>query len=207
MQGRGDDHFVNRWGPFYTHSIVEGMDKTWSPWPLLRRAHWTEAGVEQTKTQVLFFIFWRLEQRSATNPAAAPAEKTYLWPLLSTWDNGAGRRQLQILSPLEGMFANQPEVRAAWSPLFAVWRYDQRAPGEERTSLLWNAVTWERSAAGTRAEFHLGPLLSAVRRPDEQRWALGNGLVGLKRNPAGGGWRLFWLEFPSKQPRVSTAVR
>ena len=72
---------------------------------------------------------------------------------------------------------------------------------------LWNAVTWEHSAAEGRAEFHVGPLLSMVRRPEEQRWALGNGLVGWKRNPAGGGWRLFWLEFPSKQPRVSTAHR
>ena len=26
LQGRGDDRLVNRWGPFYTHSIAKGID-------------------------------------------------------------------------------------------------------------------------------------------------------------------------------------
>src|SRR5580698_8488272 len=29
VQGRGDDHYVDRWGPFYTHSNVKGMDSKW----------------------------------------------------------------------------------------------------------------------------------------------------------------------------------
>ena len=37
VQGRGEDHFVNRFGPFYTHSIKKGYDKRWFMWPLVDR--------------------------------------------------------------------------------------------------------------------------------------------------------------------------
>ena len=184
VQGMGDDRYVNRWGPFYSHSVIKGFDKTWILWPLVRQTRWIDGKVVDTKTQVVYFFYWRQQQRSLTNPAAAPAEKTYLWPLISVWDNGAGRRQVQLLSPLEGVFADNPRMRAAWSPLFAVWRYDQRAPGETRTSVLWNAVTWETSRAERRGEFHLGPLLS------------------MKRGPSGTAWRLLGLKFASKGPSL-----
>src|SRR5206468_10740909 len=36
VQGRGD-HYINRWAPFYTHSVNHGYDKQWFLWPVLRR--------------------------------------------------------------------------------------------------------------------------------------------------------------------------
>lgn len=182
VQGMGDDRLVKRWGPFYTHSVIKGFDKTWILWPLVRRTSWTEGNVEQTKTQIFYFLYWRQEQRSISNPAAAPAGKTYLWPLVSIWDNGAGRRQIQLLSPLEGVFADNPRVREAWSPLFAIWRSDQRSPGETRTSVLWNAITWEASKAAGTSEFHLGPIL------------------GVRRGRSGTAWSVLGLKFASKAP-------
>lgn len=145
VQGRGDSRYVNRWGPFYTHSVIQGYDKTWYAWPILRKATWTESGLIQTKTQGLFFVYWSLEQRSATHPALPPARRTHLWPLFSFWDNGAGRRQWQVLSPFEALFTDNDKVRQSWTPLFALIRYDRNAPGDVRFSLLWNAVTWRRS--------------------------------------------------------------
>jgi len=104
VQGHGDDHRVNRYGPFYTHSVTKGIEKTWVMWPIYREKRLSEAGIAQTQRQVLYFLYWSLEQRSLTNPTAAPASKAHFWPLYSTWDNGAGRRQFQFPSPLELFF-------------------------------------------------------------------------------------------------------
>lgn len=156
VQGRGSDRYVNRWGPFYTHSVIKGYDKTWLLWPVYRDARWDEDGVAQEKTQFLFFFYWSLEQRSLANPAAAPAFKRHLWPLYSAWDNGAGRRQFQLLSPFEVFFPHNDIVRQLYTPLFAVYRFDQRAPDDTFRSILWNLVSWRKSPV--REEIHLGPL-------------------------------------------------
>jgi hypothetical protein len=204
VQGRGDDHYINRWAPFYTHSVVKGYDKTWLAWPLWREAKWEADGVAQTRSQLFWFVYWSHEQRSLRNPNAAPASLTHLWPLFSSWDNGAGRKQFQFLSPLSVFFPQVDPVRTAWSPLFALFRYDQRAPGDARWSLLWDGVTWDRRAADSTTEFHLGPLMSVTAQPTEQRLSVGNGLIGMKRAPGERAWRLFWLDFPAKHATTTS---
>jgi hypothetical protein len=203
VQGRGDHRSVERWAPLYTHSESKGVDKTWIAWPLWRRLRWSDPGIEQTKTQFFYFLYWEQEQRSTAHPGAAPARKVNVWPLASFWDNGAGRRQFEFPSLLEVFFPDNERVRQAWTPLLTLVRHDQRAPGDTRTSLLWDAVTWERHESEDRSEFHLGPLVSVESGPKEGRFAVGNGLFGLKRGPKGGGWRPFLLEFAEKPDHVS----
>jgi len=194
VQGRGEGVEVNRWAPFFTHSRRHGDDTRWIAWPLVRHAEWRERDVERQRTQFLYFAVWTEEQRKAGQPAAKPAHLTHLWPLFSHRDNGAGEVQWQALSPLEVFFPHSPQVRQAWSPLFALARHEQAAPGRTRTSLLWQAVTWERDEPGQRAAFHLGPILDVTRQGPERRIALGRGLFGLRRT-SGAGWRFFWLDF------------
>jgi hypothetical protein len=198
VQGRGEQQFINRWGPFYTHSIVKGYDKTWYLWPAVRRATWQDEGVRRDRTQFLYFLYWNETQRAAGRAQAPEARLTHLWPLFSRWDNGAGQSQFQLFSPLEVFFPGNDKVRAAWSPLFAIARHEQRAPGDTRTSLLWDAITWERRPAEARREVHVGPLFSVVARAEEKRVAIGNGLFGWKRDTAAGGWRFFWWDFRSR---------
>lgn len=193
VQGRGEQKHLNRWAPFYTHSNNKGYDKTWVLWPVWRSARWEDAGIAQQRDQLLFFLWWSLEQRSLTNPDAAPATKRHLWPLLSTWDNGAGRRQMQVLSPFEVFFPHNDPIRQLYSPLVALWRYDERGPDDRRWALLWKAVTWQHTPAGR--EFHLGPLFSWRRGPAQTRVALGRGLVGFSREPGRRGWRPFVFDF------------
>jgi hypothetical protein len=199
VQGRGDDRYVNRWGPFYTHSIVKGYDKTWYGWPLVRHAQWTEAerDIAHDKTQLLYFLYWSETQRSVARPSAPPASLRHVWPLFSAWNDGAGRRQVQVLSPFEVFFPGNQKVRQVWTPLAALFRHDRRDEGVSRTSLLWNAVTWERRAPDAHREFHLGPLLGIQSDAGRKRIAIGNGLFGFQRG-AGGGWRMFWLDFRRK---------
>ncbi len=185
VQGHGEVHSTNRWGPFYTDSFKKGVESTWVLWPLWNRKTWVEGGLQHTNTRFFFFFGSAQEQRSVNRPNAAPAVKRHVFPLFSSWDNGAGRKQVEVLSPFEPLFTDNPEVRDAWSPLFALYRLDQRAPGDLRASLLWNAVTWERKAGQGLAEFHLGPLL------------------GLRRRPDGSGWRLFWFDFPSNRTNLT----
>ncbi len=204
VQGRGDQVSVNRWGPFYTHSVRRGVDKTWVLWPLVRRATWTESGVAQTQTQFFYVLYWSLEQRSVTNPRAAPAHLTHLWPWLSHWDNGAGRRQIQFLSPFEALFTRNEQVREAWTPLFALYRFEQRAPDDQQWSALWRAVTWRRE--GPRTAFHLGPLLGVESGPGRRRVSLVHGLLGWRREPGDRAGHVFWFDF-SPAPRTLSSSR
>jgi hypothetical protein len=197
VQGHGENnHRVNRWAPFYTHSLSKGYDKRWVLWPVFRQEKWEDQGIAQTKTQFVFFLYWSLREHSAAHPSLPSAQKTHVWPLLSYWDNGAGHRQLQILSPLEVFFQDSEPMRLAYSPLFALYRYERFAPGDTRGSFLWDAITWRRSPA--RREFHLGPILSVETSPVRRRIALGCGLIGLKRSPEKDHWRLFLFDFSSK---------
>ena len=207
VQGHGDDRRVNRWGPIYTHSTIRGTDKTWIAWPLWRQTKWEADGLAQTQTQLLFFLYSSLQQRSLRNSAAAPAEKVHVWPLLSAWDNGAGRRQYQFPSPLEALFPNNETVRQSWTPLFALYRYDQRAPGDIRASLFWDAITWTHDQVRGHSTFNLGPILSVQTDSLQQRIALGRGLIGISRKPGTGAWRLFWLDFShtSTEPNPAAA--
>ncbi len=201
VQGRGDHKTVNRWAPFFSRSVVRGYDKTWVLWPLLRHAAWEEKGLAHERAELLFFLWWSLEQRSLTNPTAPTASKRHLWPLYSAWDNGAGRRQFQLLSPVEVFFPHNDRVRQLYTPLFALYRHDRRSDDETHASLLWGAVTWHRTV-GER-EFHLGPLFGLRASPGETRAALLGGLLGLKRTAAG--WRPFLFDFSRPPVTVSSA--
>lgn len=204
MQARGDDRYVNRWAPFYSHSNIKGFDRQWFAWPLLRHAQWTEEGVERTRSQFLYFVFWHEQQRVAGRRQSPTAALTHFWPLFSNWDNGAGRRQWQLFSPLEVFFPFNPKVRQAWSPLLAVARHEEQPTGDSRTSLLWNAVTWEKRPSENRQEFHLGPLLGITRAGTEKRVAVGGGLFGFQR-AADGGWHMFWFDFPRRPSGANAA--
>lgn len=204
VQGRGEERYVNRWAPFYTHSTVKGVDKQWFAWPLVRLATWNDEGITRERSQFLYFLYWHEQQRAAGRANSPTAALTHIWPLYSQWDNGAGRRQWQLFSPLEVFFPGNEKMRHAWSPLFALARHDRRAPGDTRTSLLWNFITWEKQAAAERSEFHLGPLLSVAQQAEAKRVAIGNGLFGFRR-AAGGGWRMFWWDFPGQTPKVAAA--
>ena len=199
VQGRGDQRHVNRWAPFYTHSNIKDYDKTWVMWPLWRDATWPSDNLVHHRRQLAIFLYHDTVQRSATHPALAPARKTHLWPLYTAWDNGAGRRQIQALSPFEVFFPHNEIIRRTWSPLFSLYRYDQARPGHTRHSLLWNGITLERSAASATepaaaptTDFHLGPFLQVSSSSGSgQRVSFLSGLFGLHRAPDQRIWRLF----------------
>ena len=193
VQGRGDRIYINRWGPFYTHSIRKGVDKTWVLWPLWRHQTWTDSGLNQSRNQFIWFFYHSTVQRSARNPALAPARKTHLWPLVTVWDNGAGQKQVQALSPFAALFPSNEPIQLAWDPLFALYRYDRQALGDSRHTLLWNFISY-RHAPGQR-EFHLGPIISVDSGAAANRIALGCGLLGLKRKTPESHWRFFVFEF------------
>lgn len=201
VQGRGDQRHVNRWAPFYTHSIVKGYEKTWVMWPLYRRGEWEGDGVAQERHQVLFFLYWSNTQRSLTNPDAAPAYKKHFWPLASVWDNGAGRRQLQLFSPLEVFFPHNEPVRQVYSPLFAVYRYDRRAPDDVHWSLLWRAVSRTRSPQ--ERQFNLGPLFGSRHTAEHSRVTLGAGLLSWRRSAGEQRWKFSVFDF--RRPRARPA--
>ena len=197
VQGRGEEAHVNRWAPIYSHSVLKGREQWWYFWPLARHAEWTEEGVDRARSQFLYFLYWHESQRIAGRGDGPAASLTHVWPILSHWEDGRGRRQWQFPSPLEVFLPADARVRQAWSPLFTLARGEERAGGGGRTSLLWDAVTWESNPEEERAEFHLGPLFSSVRAGGARRLTLGNGLLGFERD-AGGGWKFTVFRFSSR---------
>lgn len=197
VQGRGERLRVNRWAPFYTHSKTPNREKTWVLWPLWKHMLWSDGQNAYERHQALFFLYHSTRQQSLGQPAPRPANKTTVWPFCTTWSDGAGRRQIQALSPLEVFLPTNEPVRLIWSPLFALYRYEQAAPGAFRHSLLWNFVTYRREP--DVREFHLGPLYSAHGNAGYKRHALLNGVVGLDRRPDRG-WRPFLLKFRPEGP-------
>jgi hypothetical protein len=209
VQGRGDDRFVNRWAPFYTHSVSKGYDKTWYAWPIIRHAEWKDAerDVAHERTQFLYFLYWSEKQTRISRTNAAPAELRHVWPLFSTWDNGAGRRQFQAFSPFDVFFPGNEKFRETWTPFVAVLRHEERGPDESRTTALWNFISWERSASEARRELHIGPLFSSRTVGESKRVAIGNGLFGFQREDGASGWRMFWLDFRRKSATNPPSAR
>jgi hypothetical protein len=206
VQGRGDDRYVNRWGPFYTHSTVKGTDTTWLLWPLWRDERFTDGPLVHEKRQFFYFLFNDHEERSATHPSLPAAHRTNVWPLFTLWTNGAGRRQFQALSPLEVFFPTNNAMRLSYSAFFALYRFNQYAPGEVEQSALWNFVTYRRTPDSR--EFHLGPIFSRVAEGSSRRYALGNGLIALQRRSDAAGqshWRFSFLDFQSPRRALSPA--
>jgi hypothetical protein len=197
VQGRGERRRVNRWAPFYTYSKTPEREKTWVMWPLWKHSLWGDGQNAYERRQFLFFLYHSTRQQSFDHPAPRPAGKTSVWPLYTSWSDGAGRRQLQVLSPFEVFLPMSEPVRLIWSPLFALYRYEQAAPGAFRHSLLWNLVTCRREPGVS--EFHLGPLYSAHSNAGYKRHALLNGVAGIDRRPDRG-WRPFLLKFRPEGP-------
>jgi hypothetical protein len=110
-----------------------------------------------------------------------------------------------LFSPFDVFFPDNDNVRESWTPLFSIFRFDQRAPDDRRWSLLWRAVTWRRDSSGK--EFHLGPVFSVESRADQGRVAIGNGILGWKRDPGDKGWHVFWFDFRSKMSKLPPPSR
>jgi len=185
VQGRGEERYVNRWAPFYSRSVTPSRDQTWALWPVWRDRRWSSEHLDHQRQQLLYFVYHSEVQTSRQSPDLDPAVKRHLWPVLSQWDNGAGRVQFQALSPIEVFFPHNERMRQLWSPLFALYRFDQQSPGEFRHSLLWDTITYARSEDLETKEFHLGPLFNYTAAPSGKTWGLLGGLFKMNFSSAG----------------------
>lgn len=198
MQGRGDNEYTNRWAPFYTHSIKTGVDKRWFMWPALRIREHEEEGLAITRTQLFYFVYWNETQRSVSNPELAEASMTHVWPFISEYDNGAGLKQAQLLSPFEVFYPHSRSVRELYTPTLAFWRCVWHTDtGVSRQSFLWDFMVEEKTPERTR--FAINPYLFVHDvAPDHAEFSLGGGLLGYKREGAFEDGQetlsLFWFE-------------
>lgn len=191
VQGRGEEKYVNRWLPLYTHETRPGTAKHWYLWPLLKHQQFEDPGLTRDRTQFLFFLYWDEQQSHAATDFSA--RRTYLWPLLGYANNGEGRRQVQVLDLFGVFFPHNEKIRENWSPLFALYRYQSDA-GSSRHSVLWDFVVFEQEADDTGAVY-LGPLFEHVDEGETGHWKLFKGLIGRERSPDGKRWTFFWNTF------------
>ena len=194
VQRRGESQYTNRIAPFYTRSIRKFRDRKWILWPFYRREVSVNRNLIDDRTQILYFLYWSLHQSDPERPAADPARKMHLWPFYSHWSDGAGRRQTQVLSPLEVFFQYNEIVRTTYSPLFALYQRDiDETAGRSRHSVLFHLLTWQRRDDNYR--FNLGPLLTVERQEDRRGINLLRGALGYEQDR---GFTLFWLDLFSE---------
>lgn len=193
VQGRGDNEYVNRWAPFYTHSIRRGIDKRWYLWPLFKIVDREECGVHINQQQLLYFVFWKQTQRSIENPCWPEAKKVHLWPLYCYWDNGAGKKQFQLLSPFEVFFPTNQAVRNLYSPLFAIFRFEQLCPGHSRYSILFDLIATEKTATSQRLS--IGPLLDVECGECKSQIQILKGFLGYVKENGKKSFKFLWISF------------
>jgi hypothetical protein len=197
VQRRGES-YINRWAPIYTRSIRLGQDTRWILWPLHRHSSWEERELLTERTQFLYFLYWSQRQSSLASPELAPAIKQHVWPFYSYWDNGAGRRQFQALSPFEVFLPFNDVVRAKYSPLFAIYRIDVEEDVRARHSFLFNLITTRSEVVDESFQVHIGPLFSYERDSEVRTWEILKGLVSYSRRHEGRSFGLLWWNRPGR---------
>lgn len=194
LQGRGEVDYENRWMPLYSSRLREGVHNRWILWPLWNRRQYALADLEVRRDRLLYFLWWDMKQESPDQENDFEARKTHLWPLFSRWTDGQGTTQWQVLSPLEPLFHKNQVVRDLYSPLFAIYRFEENEETETRRHrALFSLVTWERGPE--KNHFDLGPLLRLHRKEDNREFSLGRGLFSRKTKNDKTHYRLFWLSF------------
>lgn len=194
VQGRGDEDYLNRWAPFYSYSNYGGTEKWWYLWPLVRIRQSEDKGMLVRRSQLLYLLYWNETQWEARSDNARTASKTHVWPLYSGYDNGAGLKQAQILSPLNVFYPNSKSVRALYSPMFALFRYqhDENSNHTVQTAL-FNMVSEE--TRGDRTRFSIGPLFEHETAPGEAKTQLLRGLLGISEKNDKKSFQLLWFHF------------
>ncbi|NDV60846.1 hypothetical protein G0Q06_00100 [Puniceicoccales bacterium CK1056] len=185
VQGRGEERYVNRWMPFYTDERKPGYQKHWYLWPLLETERFEQPGLTRERTSFLYFLYRDERQYFADTSARL----TFLWPFFGYWNDGYDRRQLQVLDPLSVFFPSNRKVKENWTPLFALYRFDERS-GNARHSVLWDMVVWEKDPEGLKA-IYAGPLFEWV---EGSHWELLKGLVGSRRENGETRTTTFWRD-------------
>jgi hypothetical protein len=193
VEGRGDDIYVNRLLPVYAHEMRPGYDKHWYAWPLYRRVERREDALDIRKDSVLYFVFSNEVQTAAGKDFEA--RKTQFWPLFGYSDNGAGARQFQLLNPFEPLYGGNEAIRQSWSPLFAVYRFEENGD-ELRHSVLWDLFLYDRDAKKT--EFSIGPLFKREKGDGSASWSVAKGLIGRETADGVSRWKFFWGLFNRK---------
>jgi hypothetical protein len=161
-------------------------------WPLLKRRAWETERLEVTNWSFLYVLYWTELQKARNPDVDFRASKTFAWPFFSHGNNGEGRQQFQLFTPLMPWFKHNEVVRDVYSPLFALYRYDGN--DENRTwrhSLLFNLLTMEKKPNGHR--FTLGPVLNVQTGSEVAGFSLLHGLLERKRRGEEAEWKLFWF--------------
>lgn len=191
VQARGEDTYINRWAPFYTHSIRQGVDKKWLMWPMLKVKRWEEEECFIKQEQFLYFIFWRQTQYCKHELGVPPAKKVHLWPLISYWDNGAGRKQFQMFSPFEVFFPANQVIRKKYSPLFAFLKYEKMDNGYYKHSFLFDVVKSEKGPRGS--QFSIAWLFDVEDSCERKGFEFLKGILGFWKKNGKKSLKILWL--------------
>jgi hypothetical protein len=185
--GKGDNIDIERCLPLFSHEFTPQKHKTWVLWPMLRVDDTRMDALEIHKELLFYFIY---KNEVQTSPGRTfKARKTQVWPLFGYIDNGAGRKQFQILNPFEPLLGGNEMVRHSWTPFFALYRYE-RSGDEMRKSFLWDFVRCKQD--GGSKDFSISLVYHKKETPGHVRWSVAKGLFSRENKDGKVLWRALW---------------
>jgi hypothetical protein len=111
--------------------------------------------LEQRRTQVLFYLYSRLEEKNTETGRGKI--RLEMWPLFE-WHRGLhGEERLQVLALAEPFAPDNRGIVRNWSPLWSLWRAeDNPRTGAASRSLLWNLYRRETALAHKKVSLLFG---------------------------------------------------
>lgn len=194
VQARGHT-YINRWAPFYSHSIQKKVDKRWVAWPFIKWTQWNEKGLDLQRQQFLYFLFWQEIQKNK-NTQQLVVRKTHLWPWFSDWKNTEPyQRQFYMLSPLEVFFPKNLVVQKNYSPLFCLYKLNATETLCEE-SFLWNLISSQKTAETKSVK--AGPFLQYHKNKEKTSFEILGGFLGAYSDHKKKSFKFLWIQFNRK---------
>lgn len=149
------DKTTDRVFPLFSQSRNATQESDSYLWPLWQYHWFHSGGLDQRRTQVLFYLFSRLDEKNLET--GRQKIRIEIWPLLE-WHLGMhGEKRLQIPALAEPFTPDNRGVVRNWSPLWALWRAeDNPQTGAASRSFLWNFYRRESAPAHKKVSLMFG---------------------------------------------------
>ena len=152
---RGEGKTTSRVFPLFSQSHNQELESDSYLWPIYQHHCLLAAPLERNRTQVLFYLYARVEEKNIQTGAAK--KRLDMWPFFTWHRDFNGNERLQVLALVEPALPNNRGIERNWSPLWSLWRAeDNPKTGASSRSLLWNLYRRETTPTHKKVSLLFG---------------------------------------------------
>ena len=152
---RGEGKNTSRVAPLFSRSRTATRENESYLWPVWQFRRFHSDPLDQRRTQVLFYLYSRLEEKNTET--GAQKVRLEMWPFFE-WHRGFhGEERLQVLALLEPFVPDNSGIERNWSPLWSFWRAETNVQtGVASRSLFWNLYRSEKTPGHKKVSLLFG---------------------------------------------------